>query len=131
MFHSFSLSLEAALKTEERETRERETVNARLIYTLKTVSISCLIKQISCPDLSLVRNGHIFSQLNSRHKLHFPHPVLLLISELAMLTCIACTKQLNTTNNGGSRPQQEEDEEETETPRTKQATKSLTSQVKY
>lgn len=47
-----------------------------------------------------------------------------------MLTCIACTKQLNTTNNGGSRPHQEEDEEETETPRTKQATKSLTSQLK-
>ncbi|CDY33082.1 BnaC06g06970D [Brassica napus] len=46
-----------------------------------------------------------------------------------MLTCIACTKQLNTTNNGGSRPQQEDDEE-TETPRTKQATKSLTSQLK-
>ncbi|KAG2304600.1 hypothetical protein Bca52824_033251 [Brassica carinata] len=46
-----------------------------------------------------------------------------------MLTCIACTKQLNTTNNGGSRPQHE-DEEETETPRTKQATKSLTSQLK-
>ncbi|KAL0804344.1 hypothetical protein Bca101_096834 [Brassica carinata] len=45
-----------------------------------------------------------------------------------MLTCIACTKQLNTTNNGGSRPQQEDDEE-TETPRTKQATKSLTSQL--
>ncbi|CAN7018463.1 unnamed protein product [Brassica rapa subsp. trilocularis] len=46
-----------------------------------------------------------------------------------MLTCIACTKQLNTTNNGGSRPQQEEDEE-TQTPRTKHATKSLTSQLK-
>ncbi|CAH8306151.1 unnamed protein product [Eruca vesicaria subsp. sativa] len=45
-----------------------------------------------------------------------------------MLTCIACTKQLNTTNNGGSRPQHED--EETETPRTKQATKSLTSQLK-
>ena len=45
-----------------------------------------------------------------------------------MLTCIACTKQLNTTNNGGSRPQEEEDEE-THTPRTKHATKSLTSQV--
>lgn len=43
-----------------------------------------------------------------------------------MLTCITCMNQLNTTNNGGSRLLQED--EETETPRTKQATKSLTLQ---
>jgi hypothetical protein len=47
-----------------------------------------------------------------------------------MLTCIACTKQLNT-NNGGSKKQEEDEEEEDrviETPRSKQI-KSLTSQV--
>ncbi|KAJ4898534.1 Uncharacterized protein Rs2_25328 [Raphanus sativus] len=46
---------------------------------------------------------------------------------LMMLTCITCMNQLNTTNNGGSRLLQED--EETETPRTKQATKSLTLQL--
>ncbi|KAG7631175.1 Brevis radix (BRX) domain [Arabidopsis suecica] len=48
-----------------------------------------------------------------------------------MLTCIACTKQLNT-NNGGSKKQEEDEEEEDrviETPRSKQI-KSLTSQIK-
>ncbi|XAR67593.1 hypothetical protein NMG60_11002409 [Bertholletia excelsa] len=42
-----------------------------------------------------------------------------------MLTCIACSKQLG----GGSLPQQEEDETTT-TPRTKQAVKALTAQIK-
>lgn len=50
-----------------------------------------------------------------------------------MLTCIACSKQLNT-NNGGSKKREEDEEEEEEdrvigTPRSKQAIKSLTSQV--
>ncbi|KAL4589269.1 hypothetical protein LXL04_002175 [Taraxacum kok-saghyz] len=42
-----------------------------------------------------------------------------------MLTCIACSKQLN----GGSLPEQEEDDTAT-TPRTKPAIKALTSQIK-
>ncbi|CAH2033517.1 unnamed protein product [Thlaspi arvense] len=44
-----------------------------------------------------------------------------------MLTCIACTKQLNT-NNGGSTHERQQEDEEIGTPRTKQAIKSLTSQ---
>ncbi|CAN8269366.1 unnamed protein product [Cochlearia groenlandica] len=48
-----------------------------------------------------------------------------------MLTCIACSKQLNTTNNGGSKKQEEEEEDRViGTPRSKQATKSLASQIK-
>ncbi|XP_010552238.1 PREDICTED: protein Brevis radix-like 2 [Tarenaya hassleriana] len=48
-----------------------------------------------------------------------------------MLTCIACSKQLNA-NNGGSNhdKEQEEDEGVIGTPRTKHAIKSLTSQIK-
>ncbi|CAH2033516.1 unnamed protein product [Thlaspi arvense] len=46
-----------------------------------------------------------------------------------MLTCIACTKQLNA-NNGGSTHERHQEGEEIGTPRTKQATKSLTSQLK-
>lgn len=42
-----------------------------------------------------------------------------------MLTCIACSKQLN---GNGSLPQQDEDEA-VGTPRTKQAVKTLTAQV--
>lgn len=46
-----------------------------------------------------------------------------------MLTCIACSKQANT-NNGGSKDAEEEDDERVlGTPRSKQAVKSLTSQV--
>lgn len=45
-----------------------------------------------------------------------------------MLTCIACTKQLNI-NNGGSTQQEDEEDGVIGTPRTKQAIKSLTSQV--
>lgn len=50
--------------------------------------------------------------------------------EREMLTCIACSKQLNT-NNGGSKKQEEDEEEDRVigTPRSKQAVKSLTSQV--
>ncbi|XWS16187.1 hypothetical protein CRYUN_Cryun34aG0063500 [Craigia yunnanensis] len=44
-----------------------------------------------------------------------------------MLTCIACTKQLN--NNNGSIGRQQ-DEDTLETPRTRQAIKALTSQIK-
>ncbi|GKV00829.1 hypothetical protein SLEP1_g13450 [Rubroshorea leprosula] len=44
-----------------------------------------------------------------------------------MLTCIACSKQLN--NNNGSLGEQE-DEDVMETPRTKQAIKALTAQIK-
>lgn len=43
-----------------------------------------------------------------------------------MLTCIACSKQVNT-NNGGSKDEEEDDDR---TPRSKQAIKSLTSQIK-
>ncbi|KAG2241957.1 hypothetical protein Bca52824_096197 [Brassica carinata] len=43
-----------------------------------------------------------------------------------MLTCIACSKQVNT-NNGGSK---EEDDRVVGTPRSKQTIKSLTSQIK-
>lgn len=43
-----------------------------------------------------------------------------------MLTCIACSKQLN--NNNGSVARQQ-DEDALETPRTRQAIKALTSQV--
>ena len=43
-----------------------------------------------------------------------------------MLTCIACSKQLN--NNNGSIGSQQ-DEDALETPRTRQAIKALTSQV--
>ncbi|CAH8255617.1 unnamed protein product [Arabidopsis lyrata] len=46
-----------------------------------------------------------------------------------MLTCIACTKQLNT-NNGGSTREEDEEDGVIGTPRTKQAIKSLTSQLK-
>ncbi|OAP15116.1 BRX-LIKE3 [Arabidopsis thaliana] len=46
-----------------------------------------------------------------------------------MLTCIACTKQLNT-NNGGSTREEDEEHGVIGTPRTKQAIKSLTSQLK-
>lgn len=42
-----------------------------------------------------------------------------------MLTCIACSKQVNT-NNGGSKDEEEDDDR---TPRSKQTIKSLTSQV--
>jgi hypothetical protein len=42
-----------------------------------------------------------------------------------MLTCIACSKQLNS---NGSLPQQDEDDA-VGTPRTKQAVKTLTAQV--
>lgn len=42
-----------------------------------------------------------------------------------MLTCIACSKQLNS---NGSLPQQDEDDA-AGTPRTKQAVKTLTAQV--
>lgn len=45
-----------------------------------------------------------------------------------MLTCIACTKQLNA-NNGGSTQPEDRDDEVIGTPRNKQAMKSLTSQV--
>ncbi|KAF7843574.1 protein Brevis radix-like 2 [Senna tora] len=44
-----------------------------------------------------------------------------------MLTCIACSKQLN---NKGSLPQQDEHEEVVGTPSTKQAIKALTAQIK-
>ena len=44
-----------------------------------------------------------------------------------MLTCIACSKQLN--NNNGSIGRQQ-DEDTLETPRTRQAIKALTSQIK-
>uniref|UniRef100_A0A1J3IPS2 Protein Brevis radix-like 3 n=1 Tax=Noccaea caerulescens TaxID=107243 RepID=A0A1J3IPS2_NOCCA len=46
-----------------------------------------------------------------------------------MLTCIACTKQLNA-NNGGSTQPEDRDDEVIGTPRNKQAMKSLTSQLK-
>lgn len=48
-----------------------------------------------------------------------------------MLTCIACSKQANT-NNGGSKDAEEEDDGDRVlgTPRSKQAVKSLTSQIK-
>lgn len=46
-------------------------------------------------------------------------------THLKMLTCIACTKQLN----GGSLHEQEEGDS-VSTPRTKQAVKTLTSQVR-
>ncbi|CAH2053760.1 unnamed protein product [Thlaspi arvense] len=46
-----------------------------------------------------------------------------------MLTCIACSKQLNT-NNGGSKEEEEEGDRVLGTPRSKQAIKSLTSQIK-
>ncbi|KAL1218930.1 Protein Brevis radix-like 3 [Cardamine amara subsp. amara] len=46
-----------------------------------------------------------------------------------MLTCIACTKQLNT-NNGGSTQLDDDEDGVIGTPRTKQAIKSLTSQIK-
>jgi len=42
-----------------------------------------------------------------------------------MLTCIACSKQLN----GGSLPQQPEEDEPVATPSKKQAIKTLTTQV--
>lgn len=44
-----------------------------------------------------------------------------------MLTCITCTKQLNSKN--GSIGRQQQDEDTLETPRTRQAIKVLTSQV--
>ncbi|KAF1865916.1 hypothetical protein Lal_00033377 [Lupinus albus] len=44
-----------------------------------------------------------------------------------MLTCIACSKQVNS---NGSLHQQEEDEEEIHTPNTKHAIKNITSQIK-
>ncbi|CAI0419454.1 unnamed protein product [Linum tenue] len=54
-----------------------------------------------------------------------------------MLTCITCTKQLNGGGNNGSLPQRRERDENgldddyaTETPRTKQAIKNLTAQIK-
>ncbi|GFQ00605.1 protein brevis radix-like 3 [Phtheirospermum japonicum] len=46
-----------------------------------------------------------------------------------MLTCIACSKQLNT-NGNGSLPEPPEDDENVATPSTKQAIKALTTQIK-
>lgn len=49
--------------------------------------------------------------------------------ESEMLTCIACSKQLN---NGSMHRQEEEDPvADAATPRTKQAVKTLTAQVKF
>ncbi|KAG2305662.1 hypothetical protein Bca52824_025410 [Brassica carinata] len=46
-----------------------------------------------------------------------------------MLTCIACSKHLNT-KNGGSKEEEEDDDRVLGTPRSKQAIKTLTSQIK-
>ncbi|KAJ0264017.1 Protein Brevis radix-like 2 [Hirschfeldia incana] len=46
-----------------------------------------------------------------------------------MLTCIACSKQQNT-NNGRSKEEEDDDDRVLGTPRSKQAIKSLTSQIK-
>lgn len=43
-----------------------------------------------------------------------------------MLTCIACSKQLN---NGSMHQREREDDDVMETPRTKQAIKAITAQV--
>ncbi|XP_010542404.1 PREDICTED: protein Brevis radix-like 3 [Tarenaya hassleriana] len=47
-----------------------------------------------------------------------------------MLTCIACSKQLNANNGGSNREKEEEEDGVVATPRTKQAIKTLSSQIK-
>ena len=58
---------------------------------------------------------------------HF-NSVYLFVIEKKMLTCIACTKQLN---NGSLRQEEEEEAVSVHTPSTKQAIKALTSQVNW